>query len=219
MTGVGLIAWRGDRLRSPGGIDSPVSREGAFLLNNLLFVAFAFVVLLGTVFPLLYEALRGPAGHRGRALLQRHDPAHRPGPALPHGDRPGTAVAQDDRGHAARPAGGAGLGGRCSWSVACVAAGVRGLGAARSPSASAGSRRRPTCASSCSSARGAHRQRRRRVAGPRGAGQRRHGGPPRRGGDRRGPGRGHLVRPPRRGDAAPGHVDRRSTATGSRSRA
>ena len=57
VTGVGLIAWRGDRLRSVGGIDSPVSREGAFLANNLLFVAFAVVVLLGTVFPLLYEAL------------------------------------------------------------------------------------------------------------------------------------------------------------------
>jgi len=57
FTGVGLIAWRGDRLRSAGGIDSPISREGAFLVNNLLFVGFAFVVLLGTVFPLLYEAL------------------------------------------------------------------------------------------------------------------------------------------------------------------
>ena len=57
FTGVGLIAWRGDRLRSAGGIDSPISREGAFLANNLLFVGFAFVVLLGTVFPLLYEAL------------------------------------------------------------------------------------------------------------------------------------------------------------------
>jgi cytochrome c-type biogenesis protein CcmF len=57
--GVGLIAWRGDLLRSPGGIDSPASREGAFLVNNLLFVAFAFVVLLGTVFPLLYEAFAG----------------------------------------------------------------------------------------------------------------------------------------------------------------
>ncbi len=57
--GVGLIAWRGDRLRSPGGIDSPFSREGAFLANNLLFVAFAAVVLLGTLFPLLYQALSG----------------------------------------------------------------------------------------------------------------------------------------------------------------
>src|SRR5688572_17971539 len=57
-TGIGLIAWRGDRLRTPGQIDSPVSREGAFLANNLLFAGFAFVVLLGTVFPLLVEALQ-----------------------------------------------------------------------------------------------------------------------------------------------------------------
>ncbi|MBV8980905.1 MAG: heme lyase CcmF/NrfE family subunit [Acidimicrobiia bacterium] len=56
---VSLIGWRGDRLRSPGSIDSPVSREGAFLANNLLFAAFAFVVLLGTVFPLIAEALNG----------------------------------------------------------------------------------------------------------------------------------------------------------------
>src|SRR4029079_6574211 len=55
---LGLIGWRGDRLRSPGQIDSPVSREGALLANNVLFAGFAFVVLLGTVFPLLAEALR-----------------------------------------------------------------------------------------------------------------------------------------------------------------
>jgi cytochrome c-type biogenesis protein CcmF len=55
---LGLIGWRGDRLRSPGRIDSPLSREGAFLANNLLFAAFAFVVLLGTVFPLLAEVLQ-----------------------------------------------------------------------------------------------------------------------------------------------------------------
>jgi cytochrome c-type biogenesis protein CcmF len=55
---LGLIAWRGDRLRSPGSIDSPVSREGAFLANNVLFTVFAFVVLLGTLFPLLVEALQ-----------------------------------------------------------------------------------------------------------------------------------------------------------------
>ena len=53
---LGLIGWRADRLRSPGIIDSPVSREGAFLANNVLFTGFAFVVLLGTVFPLLVEA-------------------------------------------------------------------------------------------------------------------------------------------------------------------
>ena len=51
-----LIGWRGDKLRSPGAIDSPVSREGAFLANNAIFTLFAFVVLLGTVFPLIVEA-------------------------------------------------------------------------------------------------------------------------------------------------------------------
>jgi len=56
--GVGLIAWRGDQLRAPGRIDSPMSREAAFLLNNLLFAAFALVVLTGTVFPLLVQALQ-----------------------------------------------------------------------------------------------------------------------------------------------------------------
>lgn len=58
LVSVGLIGWRGDRLRSPGRIDSPLSREGAFLLNNVLFAAFAFVVLLGTVFPLIVEAFQ-----------------------------------------------------------------------------------------------------------------------------------------------------------------
>jgi cytochrome c-type biogenesis protein CcmF len=61
VVGFGLIAWRGDRVRSPGGIDAPLGREGAFLLNNLLFVGFAFVVLLGTLFPLLYQALENQA--------------------------------------------------------------------------------------------------------------------------------------------------------------
>ena len=56
---LGLIGWRGDKLRSPGRIDSPLSREGAFLANNVLFAGFAFVVLLGTVFPLIAEAIKG----------------------------------------------------------------------------------------------------------------------------------------------------------------
>jgi cytochrome c-type biogenesis protein CcmF len=57
-TSIGLIAWRADGLRAPGRIDSPISREAAFLGNNLLFAGLAFVVLLGTVYPLLAEALR-----------------------------------------------------------------------------------------------------------------------------------------------------------------
>jgi cytochrome c-type biogenesis protein CcmF len=56
---IGLLIWRGDQLHSPGAIATPLSREGAFLANNLLFAAFAFVVLLGTVFPLIVEAANG----------------------------------------------------------------------------------------------------------------------------------------------------------------
>jgi cytochrome c-type biogenesis protein CcmF len=56
---IGLIAWRGDQLHTRGTLESPFSREGAFLANNFLFAAFAFVVLLGTVFPLVVEAVNG----------------------------------------------------------------------------------------------------------------------------------------------------------------
>jgi cytochrome c-type biogenesis protein CcmF len=58
IASLALIAWRGDRLRSPGVMDSPLSREGAFLANNVVFAVFAFVVLLGTVFPLIVEAVQ-----------------------------------------------------------------------------------------------------------------------------------------------------------------
>jgi cytochrome c-type biogenesis protein CcmF len=54
-----LLAWRGEALRSTGKLDSPLSRETAFLANNLLFTGFAFTVLLGTMFPLISEAARG----------------------------------------------------------------------------------------------------------------------------------------------------------------
>ena len=54
-----LIGWRSNRLYTAGQIESPVSRESAFILNNLLLVGFTFTVLLGTMFPLLIEAIRG----------------------------------------------------------------------------------------------------------------------------------------------------------------
>jgi cytochrome c-type biogenesis protein CcmF len=53
----GLIALRWDQVRDRSELDSPVSREGSFLLANILFLALAFAVLLGTIFPLLVEAL------------------------------------------------------------------------------------------------------------------------------------------------------------------
>jgi cytochrome c-type biogenesis protein CcmF len=70
VVSVGLIAWRGDRLRSPGSIDSPLSREAAFLANNVLFGAFAFVILLGTVFPLIVEALNDDQHRIGEPFFE-----------------------------------------------------------------------------------------------------------------------------------------------------
>lgn len=54
-----LIAWRGDGLRSRRVLIPSMSRESAFFVNNILFSVFAFVVLLGTTFPLLIEAIKG----------------------------------------------------------------------------------------------------------------------------------------------------------------
>jgi cytochrome c-type biogenesis protein CcmF len=55
--GFGLIATRSWRLRSEGRFDSALSREAAFLGNNLVLLALTFIVLLGTIFPLVVEAL------------------------------------------------------------------------------------------------------------------------------------------------------------------
>ena len=54
-----LLALRSHLLVSTGRIQSAVSRDAAFFLNNLLFVALTFTVLLGTVYPLIAEAVRG----------------------------------------------------------------------------------------------------------------------------------------------------------------
>jgi len=55
--GFGLIAARAPLLRSAGHLDAALSREAAFLGNNWALLAIAFVVLLGTIFPLIVEAL------------------------------------------------------------------------------------------------------------------------------------------------------------------
>ena len=54
-----LLAWRSKDLESREGFESALSRESAFLFNNLLFLAAAFAVFLGTIFPILSEALTG----------------------------------------------------------------------------------------------------------------------------------------------------------------
>ncbi len=59
LGGFGLIAARSSRLRSEGGFDAVISRESTFLGNSLVLVALVFVVFLGTVFPLVVEAVSG----------------------------------------------------------------------------------------------------------------------------------------------------------------
>jgi cytochrome c-type biogenesis protein CcmF len=61
-----LLALRIDSLEAEGRIESAVSREGMFLVNNLIFVVLTFTVLIGTCFPLIVEAIKGKQLSVGR---------------------------------------------------------------------------------------------------------------------------------------------------------
>ncbi|MEA2488501.1 MAG: cytochrome c-type biosis protein CcmF [Acidobacteriota bacterium] len=63
---IGLLATRIDKLEAEGQLEGGVSREGMFLVNNLLFVLLTFTVLIGTVFPLVVEAIKGKQMSVGR---------------------------------------------------------------------------------------------------------------------------------------------------------
>lgn len=54
-----LLFNRLDLLKSRNELDSFISRESSFLLNNLILVGMAFTVLLGVLFPILSEAVTG----------------------------------------------------------------------------------------------------------------------------------------------------------------
>jgi cytochrome c-type biogenesis protein CcmF len=54
-----LLFSRLDLLRSHNDLDSFLSRESSFLLNNLILVGMAFTVLWGVLFPLISEAVTG----------------------------------------------------------------------------------------------------------------------------------------------------------------
>jgi cytochrome c-type biogenesis protein CcmF len=51
-----LFAWRASRLAG-GGLFAPISREGALVLNNLFLSAALATVLVGTLYPLIRQAL------------------------------------------------------------------------------------------------------------------------------------------------------------------
>jgi cytochrome c-type biogenesis protein CcmF len=66
-----LIVSRRDSLRSEARLDSLLSREAFFLLNNLVLVAMCLVVFWGTFFPLISEALTGERRSLGPPFFNR----------------------------------------------------------------------------------------------------------------------------------------------------
>ncbi len=59
---VALLLWKGPKMSqrsAPEKFESFWSLEVLFLFNNLLFLSFAFIVFLGTIYPLVVEAIQG----------------------------------------------------------------------------------------------------------------------------------------------------------------
>lgn len=67
----GLFAIRASVVSSTPRLESLFSREGAFLLNNLLLSVFAIVVLIGTLYPMFVEAFSGDRVGVGRPFFDR----------------------------------------------------------------------------------------------------------------------------------------------------
>ncbi len=69
---IALVTSRRRELRSEHRLDSLVSREAIFLLNNLVLVGLAFVVFWGTFFPLISEAVTGTKASVGPPWFDRY---------------------------------------------------------------------------------------------------------------------------------------------------
>jgi cytochrome c-type biogenesis protein CcmF len=69
---VALVISRLPYLRSPARLDSLLSRESFFLLNNLVLVGLCFVIFWGTFFPLISEAVTGKEASVGPPWFDRY---------------------------------------------------------------------------------------------------------------------------------------------------
>ncbi|MCW3019070.1 MAG: heme lyase CcmF/NrfE family subunit [Solirubrobacterales bacterium] len=67
-----LVVSRRDMLRSEHRLDSWLSREAAFLGNNVVLVALCFVIFWGTYFPLISEAVTGQEASVGPPWFDRY---------------------------------------------------------------------------------------------------------------------------------------------------
>jgi len=66
-----LVAGHSDRIRTPGKLGGAASRETVFLLNNLFLTAVMLTVLVGTLYPLIAEAIRGVKVSVGEPFFNR----------------------------------------------------------------------------------------------------------------------------------------------------
>lgn len=66
-----LFSTRADLVASSSRLETFVSREGTFLINNLLLSVYAFVVLIGTTYPLILEAFTGTRVGVGEPFFNR----------------------------------------------------------------------------------------------------------------------------------------------------
>jgi cytochrome c-type biogenesis protein CcmF len=95
LVGIGLIGWRGDKLRSPGTIDSPISREGAFLPRQQR--AVRRLRVRGAPrhgVPAHRRSVEQPADLGRKPVLQPHDRSGGLRPVVSHGGRSSPAMAQ-----------------------------------------------------------------------------------------------------------------------------
>ena len=66
-----VMVWRSGDLKSRENLESMISRESAFLAQNFLFLAVAFVTLWGTVFPIFSEVTQGATVTVGAPFFNR----------------------------------------------------------------------------------------------------------------------------------------------------
>jgi cytochrome c-type biogenesis protein CcmF len=99
-----LMVWRHRLLRSEHEIEGVISREGAFLLGNMILVLMMAVTLIGTIFPIL----SGPFGREITAKPEFYNKVVAPmglllafimahGPVLAFGKMAGSKIARDMR--------------------------------------------------------------------------------------------------------------------------
>jgi cytochrome c-type biogenesis protein CcmF len=72
VSSAALVLTRRDELRSEHRLDSLLSREAAFLLNNLALVGLCFVIMWGTFFPLISELATGRKASVGPPWFDRY---------------------------------------------------------------------------------------------------------------------------------------------------